>query len=148
MKQLVIFASLLLVLFINKTKAQDKDNNSEQVKQFSIFQPSDIIEYLHPVTIGTEHMSGSKEITRLFSLDVAKTREILPELVRTATVWKLRGKNDHYAIHELTIDLQQLVPILIGAMQQQMTRITELEKKIALLQVHYKDNEKQEPQVK
>lgn len=112
--------------------AQDlaKNNTSGQIGTGN--EPSAIIAQLKPAQVKSPDQSGSTAWQ--YGLDVATTKALLPGVVGTETIWKTQGKNDQHGSNRPAVELEKLVPVLVGALQDQMLRITELEKEVKQLE--------------
>ena len=134
MKYFMLSTALLLAAFSTGTYAQGTDKNTLPGQQIAINQPSAIISKLRPVVVnGTAQNNNATGATRQFALDIPNAVQVLPDVIRTETTWQARGKNEQRAVDHSTVDMQQLVPILIAALQEQMLRIDELKRTIGEL---------------
>jgi len=55
-------------------------------------------------------------------------------LIRRQTTWTQKGKNNPVATIKEAINAEQLVPLLVAALQQQRQELVEIQKKLDTLQ--------------
>lgn len=124
-------SAVALFTLIQSASAQSANERSA-LQCNTITQPFLIIQQLAPVNLSNTFSSTQK--SELFSFDIPKIKLLLPELIRTETVWGQKGKNNQTATSKETVDFAQLVPVLVAALQQQNAEINELKLKLDRLQ--------------
>lgn len=60
-------------------------------------------------------------------------KQVLPSAVSTDAKWYTAGKNNQRAVTVSTVDLEKLVPILVGAVKEQQAEIEKLRAEIQSL---------------
>lgn len=60
-------------------------------------------------------------------------KEVMPWAITTRNTWYNAGKNNPRAVTTAEVDLQKLVPLLVGAIQEQQTEIEKLKQEVQAL---------------
>jgi len=100
----------------------------------AIMQPFSILMQLEPVVLNTAPELSLPSKKEFFNFDLSKTRQQFPGLIRRQTIWTQKGKNNPVATGKEAINLEQLVPLLVAALQQQRKELMEIHKKLDKLQ--------------
>jgi len=128
----IILPAIALCTFTQSASAQSANEKVPAIQPNAIIHAFSIIEQLEPVKLPSN--DGSVQKPELFSFDMPKIKQLLPELIRTETVWVQKGKNNQAATNKETVDFAQLVPVLVAALQEQNVEINELKLKLNQVQ--------------
>ena len=123
-------ASLAITWSVNAQVGQKLAEGSGS----AIKQPISILMQLEPVLLNKapEHsLSPKKEV---FGFDISKTKQQFPGLISRQTTWTQKGKNNPVATSKEAINAEQLIPLLVAALQQQHEELIEIQKKLDKLQ--------------
>ncbi|MFD2145770.1 tail fiber domain-containing protein [Mucilaginibacter antarcticus] len=112
------------------TDAQLKKNTTPVSNSLST------ISRLHPVTY-EYNKSDFKQLNLPAGKQVGfiadDVKEVMPWAITTRNNWYNAGKNNPRAVATAEVDLQKLVPLLVGAIQEQQTEIEQLKQEVQLL---------------
>jgi hypothetical protein len=131
-----VFGVMLLSTLVRTAGAQVIKQNSPSAPQMMVIDPSASIEKLRSVVGNVGDMkSGPNETGHQFGLDINKIKTAMPGLIRTETIWYSKGKNNQTGSNKEIIDYGQLVPLLIGALQEQIGQYEALKKEVEVLKL-------------
>lgn len=68
-----------------------------------------------------------------FGFNADEFEQVLPEIISTDHKWYNRGKNDYSTTTIKDIEIESLIPILVGAIKEQQSQIQDLQKEIEAL---------------
>jgi hypothetical protein len=133
MKLKNMFPAIALMAITLSVNAQDGQKLPEGPGN-AIKQPISILMQLEPVVLNKapEHSLSPKK--EFFGFDISKTKQQFPGLIRRQTTWMQKGKNNLVATSKEAINAEQLVPLLVAALQQQREELIEIQKKLDKLQ--------------
>jgi hypothetical protein len=75
-------------------------------------------------------VTGSDQKITQNGMDVKNMPKIAPYAISTITIWETVGKNSLKAKNQPVVSLDRLVPLLIGALKEQMLRVNNLEREL------------------
>jgi|GEM_PF-4677363 len=130
----LLLPAVALLALSQQVNAQAGKQTSTEKQQAPVMRPFSIIEKLEPITLTNTGAHLSTQTPEMFGFDILKLKQLFPQLIRTEAVWIQKGKNNPIAISKERVDLGQLVPILVAALQQQRTEIADLQLKLEKLQ--------------
>lgn len=122
-----LLVSILLAGIATGARAQDAHERSGDVKPVAA-KAAEIIDGLRPELSEISGINNYK-----FSLNVSRTKALIPSAIRTGTIWKENGKNNSKGNNYETIDYAELVPILVAFLQEQDAQIKKLQQEVAAL---------------
>jgi hypothetical protein len=139
MKLKILLSAVALLGFTLSVKAQNGSQQPPEQPGKAIMQPFSILMQLEPVMLnaGPEFNLSQKVF---FSFDVSKTKEQFPGLIRTQTIWTQKGKNNPVATNKEIINAEQIIPLLVAALQQQRAELIELKQRLDNLQAQSGSN--------
>jgi len=129
-----LLPAVALLSLSQQVNAQAGKQTSTEKQQAPVMRPFSIIEKLEPIMLTNTGTHLSTQTPKMFGFDILKLKQLFPQLIRTEAVWIQKGKNNPIAISKERVDLGQLVPILVAALQQQRTEIADLQLKLEKLQ--------------
>lgn len=131
-----VYCMILLLALVKTASAQVMRKNSFSASQTVVIDPLASIEKLRPVIRNAgETQNGSNETSHQFGLDINKIKTTVPGLMRTETIWHEKGKNNLTGSNREVVDFGQLVPLLIGALQEQVGQYEALKKEVEMLKL-------------
>lgn len=126
MKYFKLIAVLILAAYVFKAGAQTKPAGDPRR---ILTNYTAVITQLRPVTMHADENTKKAQ----YSMDITNIEKILPFAIGTKTTWKKAGKNDTNAKDQPIVELERLVPLLIGALQEQITRVDSLEHELQFM---------------
>ena len=99
-----------------------------------IMQPFSILMQLEPVVMNAAPELKLPSKKEFYSFDLSTTRQQFPGLIRRQTAWTQKGKNNPVATGKEAVNLDQLVPLLVAALQQQRKELIEIQQKLDKMQ--------------
>jgi hypothetical protein len=128
---------IISILAFHKPASAQQVKDSELKKNVTPISNSlNYINQLKPVSY--EYNQGAYQQLNLpsgkylgFIADDVK--QVLPSAVSEQSNWYARGKNNQRAITTLQTDMEKLVPILVGAVQEQQAEINRLKAELQQL---------------
>ncbi|GAA4326557.1 hypothetical protein GCM10023149_29450 [Mucilaginibacter gynuensis] len=97
--------------------------------QSAVNNYSSIIMQLRPVAMHADENTEKAQ----YSMDVSNIQEILPFAIGTKTIWLKAGKNSTTATDQPVVEPERLVPLIIGALKEQILRVDSLEHELRLI---------------
>jgi hypothetical protein len=126
----VFSASVLTAAAQQISEAQLKKNTAP------VSNSLNYITRLQPVTY--EYNNGDYKQLNLpagtqFGFIASEAKEVAPWAITTRNSWYNAGKNNTRALTTTEVDLQKLVPLLVGAIKEQQAEIQKLKQDVQLL---------------
>lgn len=121
-----IMAALAIMFFSNTASAQ----KSEQVKNTSPINNSlSYVTRLEPITY--EYNKSEAKATKLpsglmYGFNAEELQQVLPGIVKTRYKMIPAGKNNFKTVATQEVDLESLIPLLVGSIKEQQTEIEKL----------------------
>jgi hypothetical protein len=135
MKLTIQFISLVLlfVIFSAVSFAQEINPNSVKKNTAPVVNSLGYITKLKPISY--EYKVGEFKQLNLpagkhFGFIGYDARLVVPSVVSNHHYWYMAGKGDQRAITTPEVDLEKLVPLLVGAIQEQQVQIQELKREV------------------
>jgi hypothetical protein len=128
-----ILLSVVLCTALIKTVNAQSANDHPPVQNHQITEPLSIINQLQPVALDPAIQNGAK---KMYGFDVSGMEQILPGVMRRETIWIPKGKNYQTTAKRMTIDYEQLVPLLVAALKEQQSQLTALEFELEHIKMH------------
>jgi len=132
-----IILSLTIITSFNKVNAQNTPNDGLIRNQAPVTNALDYINKLKPITYEfnrDKYSQANLPSGSQFGFAAEDVKNVLPGAVGTNNKWYSNGKNNPKAIETNTVDMQQLVPLLVGAIKDQQAEIQQLKSRIAQLE--------------
>ncbi|WPU92253.1 tail fiber domain-containing protein [Mucilaginibacter sabulilitoris] len=130
---------LLFMLFsvVSKaTFAQQVNHNTLKINATPIVNSLDYIVKLQPVSYEYDH-NGYKQLNlptgKQFGFTAHDAKLIVPSAVSNRNHWYPAGKGNQRAITTQEVNLEKLVPLLVGAVKEQQAQINDLRTEIEQL---------------
>lgn len=130
------FIALFIVLSSNFAKAQSIDESNIKTNVTSIDKPLEKLQSLQPIyySYNAEEYSHLKlPKTPQYGFKVQSVEDSFPTLITQQTKTYTAGKNYFKNASFKDVKTEELIPILVAAMQEQQQTIEELKKEIANL---------------
>lgn len=131
-------AALAAVLSISVLTASAQTVTGAQLKKNTapVSNALGILSKLHPVTY-EYNKSDFKQLNLPAGKQVGfiadDVKDVTPWAITTRNNWYNAGKNNPRAVATTEVDLQKLVPLLVGAIQEQQTEIEKLKQEVQSL---------------
>jgi hypothetical protein len=132
-----IILSLGIVTAFTKVNAQSVPDNGLIKNQAPVVNALDYINKLKPITYEfnrDKYSQANLPTGSQFGFVAEDVKNVLPGAVSTNNKWYSNGKNNPKAIETNTVDMQQLVPLLVGAIKDQQAEIQQLKNRIVQLE--------------
>lgn len=132
-----IILSLSIMTTFNEVIAQDNPDNGLIKNQAPVTNAFDYINKLKPITYEfnrDKYSQANLPAGSQFGFAPQEVKNILPGAVSTHNKWYNSGKNNPKAIETNTVDMQQLVPLLVGAIKDQQAEIQQLKERLTQLE--------------
>jgi hypothetical protein len=138
MKTLNYIAMLFaLVLFSVSAKAQTTVSENELKTNITPLTSSlNYVNRLQPISFqyNTQSVKGVKlPGGTQYGFNTANIQSVLPGVVRTESIMYPAGKNQYRSVDITKVDMQSLVPVLLGAIQEQQQQIEALKAEVQSL---------------
>jgi hypothetical protein len=132
----LILSALFLSVFTVTTKAQQVSESQIKTKATPITNSLSYITRLQPVSY--EYNRGNYKQLNLpagtqFGFIANDAKEVVPSVITTQNTWYSAGKNTPRAISTTEVDMQKLVPLLVGAIKEQQAEIEALKQEMKSL---------------
>lgn len=129
----IILLFMLFSIISKVTFAQQVNHNSLQINTTPVANSLDYITKLQPVSYEYNHY-GYKQLNlptgKQFGFTVYDTKLIVPSAVTNRNHWYPAGKGNQRAITTQEVNLEKLVPLLVGAIKEQQVQIEDLRNQI------------------
>jgi hypothetical protein len=126
-----------LVLFSLGTKAQTTVSENELKTNVTPLTSSlSYVNRLQPISFqyNTQLAKGAKlPAGTQYGFNTANMQSVLPAVVKTESVMYPVGKNQYRSVDVTKVDMQSLVPVLLGALQEQQQQIEKLKAEVQSL---------------
>jgi hypothetical protein len=126
-----------LVLFSISVKAQTTVSENELKTNVAPLTSSlNYVNRLQPISFqyNTQVAKGAKlPAGTQYGFNTANMQSVLPAVVRTESVIYPAGKNQYRSVDVTKVDMQSLVPVLLGAIQEQQQQIEMLKAEVQAL---------------
>ncbi|MDN3550465.1 tail fiber domain-containing protein [Mucilaginibacter aquaedulcis] len=132
-----IILSLGIITAITEVNAQDTPDNGLIKNQAPVTNALNYINKLKPITYEFNRDKFSRAnlpAGNQFGFGAEDLKNVLPGAVSTHNKWYSTGKNNLKAIETNIVDMQQLVPLLVGAIKDQHAEIQQLKARITQLE--------------
>ncbi|MET3501298.1 hypothetical protein ABIC45_002910 [Mucilaginibacter rubeus] len=130
MKIKILLSMVIGAALIKTANAQSADHPAS-VQHRPIADPLAVVNQLLPVAFEPATPNAP---CKAFGFDLAGAAHLPPGLTRTETLWIPKGKNYQSTAKRTTIDYEQLVPLLVAALQKQQSELTALKSKLEHVQ--------------
>jgi hypothetical protein len=126
-----------LVLFSVSAEAQTTVSENELKTNINPLTSSlNYVNRLQPISFqyNTQSVKGVKlPGGTQYGFNTANIQSVLPAVVRTESVMYPAGKNQYRSVDITKVDMQSLVPVLLGAIQEQQQQIEMLKAEVQSL---------------
>lgn len=132
---------LLLVMCALTTNAQKIDEKKLKVDVQKVTGSTQLLNSLEPVKFRYDVKKyGFLDLPEgnQYGFMVSNVKTILPDLIQETTKQIPAGKNSNKIASYTEVDQQDLIPVLVGAIQEQQAEIEFLKKEISSLQLKAK----------
>ncbi|MEN0054580.1 MAG: tail fiber domain-containing protein [Mucilaginibacter sp.] len=132
-----VILSLSIMTVFNEVNAQGNPDNGLIKNQVPVTNALDYINKLKPISYEfnrDKYNQANLPAGNQFGFDAQEVKNVLPGAVGTYNTWYNSGKNNPKAIETNTVDMQQLVPLLVGAIKDQHAEIQQLKQRITQLE--------------
>lgn len=134
--QYILSLSVFLSVFTLTVKAQQVSDAQIKTNATPISNSLSVINRLQPVSY-EYNRSDYKQLNlpagRQFGFIAADAKQVVPSVITTHNNWYNAGKNTPRAITTTEVDLQKLVPLLVGAIKEQQAEIEALKLEVQKL---------------
>ena len=132
----VMIAVIAIVASILSASAQQISEEKLKKNTAPISNSLNYIARLQPVTY--EYNNGDYKQLNLpggtqFGFIASDAKSVAPWAITTSNKWYNAGKNNTRALAVSEVDLQKLVPLLVGAIKEQQAQIEQLKQDVQLL---------------
>ncbi|WP_454804282.1 hypothetical protein [Mucilaginibacter phyllosphaerae] len=134
MKFRILFPAIGMLALTLSGYAQTGSQKIAEGRVNAIMQPFSILMQLEPVVLNAAPELNLPSKKEFYSFDLSTTRQQFPGLIRWQTTWTQKGKNNPVAKGKEAVNLEQLVPLLVAALQQQRKELMEIHKKLDKMQ--------------
>jgi hypothetical protein len=135
-KTIILSLSIITAAF-NEVNAQGSPNNGLIKNQAPVVNALDYINKLQPISYEfnrEKYSQANLPAGNQFGFVAEDVKNILPGAVNTNNKWYSNGKNNPKAVETNSVDMQQLVPLLVGAIKDQQAEIQQLKTRIIQLE--------------
>jgi hypothetical protein len=128
--------SVVLFVFTFSARAQQVSDAQIKTNTTPITNSLSYITRLQPVSY--EYNRGNYKQLNLpagmqFGFITGDAKQVVPSVITTHNNWYNAGKNNPRAISTSEVDLQKLVPLLVGAIKEQQAQIEQLKQEVQKL---------------
>ena len=126
---------------INVAKAQSVSDKDLKKNIEPVTNSVSTIAKLEPLSYEFDNSKDTRlnlPAGRNYGFIAEDVKQVVPEVVRTSNKWITVGKNNQRAITTTTVDLQELVPLLVGAVKEQQAQIEKLKQEVETLKAKVK----------
>ncbi|QXV67103.1 tail fiber domain-containing protein [Mucilaginibacter sp. 21P] len=134
--QFILSFMLILVGFGIKASAQTISDKEIKTSTMPLTNSLNYIAQLKPISYSYDqqqfkqlHLPGGTQ----YGFIAADVKQVLPSVVGAKNSWYPAGKGNQRAVTTPEVDLQKLVPLLVGAMQEQQAQIEQLKQEVQQL---------------
>ena len=124
---------VLFITFSAAALSQELPSNSIKTKAAPVTNSLDYIIKLQPVSY-EYNLDTYKQLNlpagRHFGFIANDARLIVPSAISNRHYWYTAGKGNQRAVTKPEVDLEKLVPLLVGAIQEQQAQIEELKSEV------------------
>jgi hypothetical protein len=134
--QYLLSLSVVLSVFTLTAKAQQISDAQIKTNTTPITNSLSYITRLQPVSY--EYNRGNYKQLNLpagiqFGFIAGDAKQVVPSVITTHNNWYNAGKNNPRTITTTEVDLQKLVPLLVGAIKEQQAEIEALKQEVQKL---------------
>jgi len=134
MKFRILLPAITLLALTSSVRAQTGSQKIAEGSGNAIMQPFSILMQLKPVVLNTLPGLSAPSTKEFYSFDLSTTSQQFPGLIRKQTIWTQKSKNKLVATNKEALNFEQLVPLLVAALQQQKTELIQLQQTVDKLQ--------------
>ncbi|MFD0750447.1 tail fiber domain-containing protein [Mucilaginibacter calamicampi] len=131
-----VIAALFLVINTSASNAQQVSDKDIKKNATPVSNSLAALSRLEPVT----YQFNREEFKQLnlpagtqYGFIAEDVKQVLPSAVSTDAKWYTAGKNNQRAVTVSTVDLEKIVPLLVGAVKEQQAEIEKLRAEIQAL---------------
>lgn len=128
--------SIILSAFTYTAKAQQVSDAHIKTNTTPVTNSLSYITRLQPVSY--EYNRGDYKQLNLpagtqFGFIASDAKQVVPSVITTHNSWYNAGKNNPRTITTAEVDMQKLVPLLVGAIKEQQAQIEQLKQEVQKL---------------
>lgn len=140
MKLLNLVAAAAIVFAVSSEASAQKINYDLLASSTPLNNSLDNITKLEPVSF--EYSKANKELNLTSGLTYGfkadEVQEVFPSIVKTTHKMVPAGKNAFKTVSTKTVDLESLIPLLVGSIKEQQAEIEKLKAEMATLKQEIK----------
>lgn len=127
---IAIIAMFAMLFFSDNTFAQNAKNDASSVINNSL----SYVTRLEPITVsnGSQKIKSSND-GLVYGFNAEQLQQILPGIVKTRYKLVPAGKNNFKTVATQEVDVESLIPLLVGSIKEQQTEIEKLKAEMATL---------------
>lgn len=129
-----VIAVFALVFFSNIANAQKHDSNKNSSP---INSSLSYVTQLEPITFERTNTDG-KTNTLPYGFDAKELQKVLPGIVKTRYKMVPAGKNQFKTVATQEVELESLIPLLVGSIKEQQEEIIKLKAEMQSLKLQFK----------